>query len=295
MTKSERLLKDAVAEAEAEVAARQTALALPEEDQVRALQQERSELDDETKAAVDASTEAVQPTIPFAAIRQRQGISEEEVLGGLKFNDGRPDETLPLDLLVIAAKLARVKWPYPYHEGDAPLCKSDNGIRPRDDMAEPCAPTCAECPEAAWPTAEERAQGKKRPGCNGCLNLLVVTLSEDAFVLNVHGMGLAPVRKYLGRLKRRGLGFFYRWTRLGTAREQGEQGIYYVPTMTEEEVVDKTTYRALAAKVRDYMASMQASVAKASDEALYGEPNGTGAAASDGVDNGAEEPGPFNV
>jgi len=255
----------------------ETGLALHDQDALAALRRVTTTLEPETEAAIQSSMDDVSPIIPFARIRQRGSGDSGEVLGGLRFNDGRPDMALPAELLIIAVKRARIRWPDKYAEGDLALCKSDDGIYSREDVPQRFAVVCAECSESRWPTTEEREAGCRRPRCGEGLNLLVTTPDlGDAFVVNFHGKGLRPVQAYLGRLKRKKLGFFYTTTALHSSHERGPFGAYYVPVFDEGQIVSTAFYQALAAQIQDYLAAMSSGVKAASEEAIYGAPEENG-------------------
>ena len=287
MTKSERLLKDAVAEAEA-AATKETALAKAPEGDTALL----AGVDEDIALAIKESMDDIEPVLPFARLRQRSTGDDGEVLGGLRFNDGRPDEALPMEVLILFTRKTRALWPAEYQEGDVLLCKSDDGVAPRSDVENPPAKECAACPMSQWPTAEDRAAKVTRSACHPGMNLLVATPDlADAFVVNFPTSALRPLNGYLSRLKRKqiktGKGLFGWVTELDSEIERGSRGTYYIPQLTLGPEVDADTWGFLASEVRAYGERMKRSVEQA--EVPYEPENGGDASEA------PEEPGPFNV
>lgn len=210
------------------------------------------EVDEETRAALVAGQQDIRPTTPFASIRQKQ-TDDDNILGGLKFNDDRPDLALPHAVLVLAGKSTRVCWDRSNLQAP-PRCKSINGINRLDDAADPgikpdgtTATLCQDCIRRLWPKERlalaERyfdrdflcppMTGKEyddRPECGQVMNLLCCEPDgSDFWIMSLHGSAMKPTNSYLGRFTSKGLPTFVAISEISTEFVRTSKGSYYVP------------------------------------------------------------------
>ena len=205
-----------------------------------------AELDDETRAALIAGQQAIKPTMPFAAIRQKSepGI----VTGGLKFNDGRADLELPQQILLLAAKEGRVCWDNDNLQAP-PRCKSIDGRTRLEDVPDPGADSqlmevtrCANCIRRMWPRERNRLSDKhdnmmlaqpvkpeNSPECSSVLNLLCsLPDGSDMWIMSLHGTSLKPTNNFFGRIQRMNLPTFGVISELRSDYTQFAKGSCYV-------------------------------------------------------------------
>jgi hypothetical protein len=259
-----------------------TALAVPQDAPLaenvnprQALSDILAECDEETRAQLAAAIQAgqadIQPTTPFASIRQKAG--PDELAGGLKFNDDREDLALPHDIIPIAVKDGRVCWT-PDDMKSPPRCKSTNGITRMEGVPDPGIDIngnpvneCAKCIRSLW-GRERNALAEKypdrgflycddeKPECPIIKNLLCCEPDiTDAWILTVHGMSIKPLNSYLGRLKNRGIASFQIVMRLSTEYERTDKGDSYQFRFAQ---AGETPVAAVKTLVAQYPQMMQA-------------------------------------
>ena len=245
-------------------------------------------LGEEALAAILRGQEDIQPSVPFAAIRQKG--TPGTVPGGLKFNDGRPDEPLSLRLIVLGAKLGRVCWDTE-SLSLPPRCKSIDGRAPLGEMVDPgvrrdgvVASACEHCIRAMWPRERNRLaerlgnpalrhpeKPEAKPECSEVLNLLVcLPDGSDTFILSLHGKSLRPTHNYLGRFKRRQVALFTVVSELSSEFESGEKGDYYVLKWQEAGETPRELAGALVEEYPQLLAMLTRDL-EAFDRAIEGE------------------------
>lgn len=237
-----------------------------------------AQADVETKAALDYLYEAIEPTKPFATIRQK---GEPNVIAGnLKFNDGRADLELPHGVIVLAVRPGRVCW-VPDDFKAPPRCKSIDGITRLEDVPDPgrnangeVVSRCENCVRRLWPRERnalaERMQDMalrqplkpaNSPECGAVKNIMCCEPDlADAWILTVHGMSVKPTNSYLGRLKNQKKAPLAVVSEITTKYERTEKGDYYALRWQAVEETPKATQAEIFRQAPQLAAEMARSV-----------------------------------
>ena len=148
---------------------------------------------------LDAFQQATADELALPVVKLVQGVSRlaDSKKAGQFYNTITGEYKTELLAAILAMSRSRSLFGDSFD--DPPICASDDGLRPRqqvevDDLV--TGPTCAECAYSQWGTARE---GKGRgQACRFSYNLLCLDLdARQPFILRISGSSLKAWRHYL--------------------------------------------------------------------------------------------------
>ena len=160
---------------------------------------------------------------------------------------GRPGEFLNTttgevadmsDLILLCMQHSRIRFKQPFNRGEAPLCRSLDGIKSTDGVL------CKTCQYADW---DNIAEGKTKPDCNLGYTWLAMPYSETGeytipFRIIIAGAGISEMKKFITNVNCTAspLGLPMWVFRYSATSEQVEKdgNIFYVPKFSMKKNAD---------------------------------------------------------
>ena len=144
-----------------------------------------------------------------------QEVTDEKCKSGeyLNITTGVAYPTVKCHLLKVSK--SRVKWPEQFKRGDAPLCRSFDGIMSESGRH------CKGCPDAVW-------EDGKRPACGVVYSWLGLFADDSPFRMTFAGASISKVKDLLTQLKIAGLPAFAFNVELVSEKQKNDKGTYYI-------------------------------------------------------------------
>jgi len=132
--------------------------------------------------------------------------------------------------VIVSFRKGMVLWSQT--QGEDPLCKSNDGFRPAEDVTEPM---CEECHRRVGnrlvPVCEyARWTEDSKPSCRKTYTLICLDLEHDEmpFYLTLHGTSVRPVRALLSKIWTTRKPLFGFSVTIGLDRVTNSKGVFYV-------------------------------------------------------------------
>jgi hypothetical protein len=144
-----------------------------------------------------------------------QEVTDEKCKQGeyINITTGVAYPTVPCHLLKVSK--SRVKWPPQFKRGDAPDCRSFDGITSENGRK------CKGCPDCVW-------EDGKRPACGVVYSWLGLFDDDSPFRMTFAGASISKVKDLLTQLKMAGLPAFAFNMELVSEKQKNDKGTYYI-------------------------------------------------------------------
>jgi len=136
-------------------------------------------------------------TIPIMKVEYKRSPNtrDDDTLKEGLFTSSLGGQKEKIRCVILRGRPSRVYWPEkfdPTEENPTPICKSNDGIRPSQDIEEPKNDKCADCPYAQW------GKDSEKPKCALVYNLLCLDMETGIpFIISAKRTSLKPLRAYL--------------------------------------------------------------------------------------------------
>lgn len=129
------------------------------------------------------------------------------------------------DVTLLCMGRSRIRFAKPFKRGEAPLCRSFDGICSTDGVV------CKGCQYSDWDKVEE---GQSKPDCTMGYTWLAVPYSEDGgfgvpFRIIVAGAGISELKKFITNLAATKLPPFVFRVSITSEQVESDGNIFYVP------------------------------------------------------------------
>jgi len=179
-----------------------------------------------------------------------QPTSKEGTAGNFRMNL-TGEEFVSLRVVGVKAEAGRVLWDRD-GGGQEPICKSNDGFFPAEDVTEPVCSACLEvvklkggremsrpvCPKAQW--GEDHA----RPECDATYNLLCLNAEDDLpFWLTLSGTSISAFRRFVSAIHLRRRKLFEYEVEISLDQKAGDKGKYFVAKFSAPKQVSREFLR----------------------------------------------------